>query len=52
MIEPDGGELTTDHHADDGIATATCLCALFVDYLQLARTQAGWRIVNVLWAPR
>ena len=37
---------------DDGIATATCLCALYVDYLQLVRTADGWKIVNVLWAPR
>ena len=28
----------TVHHVDDDIATATCLCALYVDYLQLART--------------
>jgi hypothetical protein len=42
----------TVHHVDDGIATATCLCALYVDYLQLARTAAGWKIVNVLWTPR
>jgi hypothetical protein len=42
----------TVHHVDDGIATATCLCALYVDYLQLARTADGWKIVNVLWAAR
>lgn len=43
--------ITVDH-VDDRIATATCVCALYVDYLQLARTSAGWQIVNVLWAPR
>src|SRR3954469_9392649 len=41
-------DVTVDHAAD-GIATATCLCALYVDYLQLARTADGWKIVNVLW---
>ena len=44
-------DITVDHVAD-GIATATCLCALYVDYLQLARTADGWKIVNVLWEPR
>jgi Putative lumazine-binding len=29
------------HDAYDGIANATCRCALYVDYLQLARTDAG-----------
>ena len=44
-------EITVDH-VDDGIATATCLCAIYDDYLQLAQTSEGWKIVNVLWAPR
>jgi hypothetical protein len=42
----------TINRVDDRIATATCLCALYVDYLQLAKTSEGWKIVNVLWAPR
>ena len=37
---------------DDGIANATVLSAPFVDYLQLARTDNGWKIVNVLWRRR
>lgn len=44
-------EITVDH-LNGTIAVATCVCALYVDYLQLARTSGGWRIVNVLWAPR
>lgn len=49
---PDRGiEITVDHVGDE-IAAATCRCALYVDYLQLARTPAGWRIVNILWARR
>jgi hypothetical protein len=44
-------EITVDH-IDDRIATATCVCAVYVDYLQLARTPEAWKIVNVLWAPR
>ena len=42
----------TVNRVDDRIETATCLCAIYVDYLQLARTSEGWKIVNVLWAPR
>ncbi len=40
----------TVHQVDDGLATATCLCALYVDHLQLAKTADGWKIVNILWA--
>ncbi len=39
-------------HVGGDIATSTCLCALYVDYGQLARTSEGWKIVNVLWVPR
>lgn len=46
-----GIEITVDH-VDDRIATATCMSALYVDYLQLVRTPEAWKIVNVLWAPR
>jgi hypothetical protein len=31
------------------IATATVTSAVYVDYLQLARTREGWNIANVLW---
>ena len=44
-------EITVEH-VGDGIANATALSAPFVDYLQLARTDDGWKIVNVLWQPR
>lgn len=33
----------------DDIATAGAMSALFYDYLQLARIDGRWRIVNVLW---
>jgi hypothetical protein len=44
-------EITVEH-VHEGIANVTCLCAVYVDYLQVAVTQDGWKIVNVLWAPR
>jgi hypothetical protein len=31
------------------IATVTAGSAVYVDYLHLARTDEGWRIVNALW---
>ena len=33
----------------EDIATVTVTSAVYVDYLQLARTSEGWKIVNVLW---
>ena len=42
----------TVEHVGEGIASATVLSAPFVDYLQLARTDDGWKIVNVLWRLR
>jgi hypothetical protein len=33
----------------EDIATVTVTSAIYVDYLQLARTRDGWKIVNVLW---
>jgi hypothetical protein len=42
----------TVHDVHDDIAAATCRCALYVDYLQLVRTDRGWEIADVLWAPR
>ena len=44
-------EITVEH-VDEGVANATVLSAPFVDYLQLARTDDGWKIVNVLWRLR
>jgi Putative lumazine-binding len=41
-------EIRVDHVYKD-IATATVTSAIYVDYLQLARTSEGWKIVNVLW---
>jgi hypothetical protein len=41
-------EIRIDHVYKD-IATATVTSAVYVDYLQLARTREGWKIVNVLW---
>lgn len=38
-----------DRH--DGIATAVVRSAVYREYLQLVRTEEGWRIVNALWAP-
>jgi Putative lumazine-binding len=32
-----------------GIANVTVRSAVYVEYLQLARTRDGWRIVNTLW---
>jgi hypothetical protein len=49
--EQRGIEVTVEH-VDDGIANATVLSDPFVDYLQLARTEEGWKIVNVLWRRR
>jgi ketosteroid isomerase-like protein len=31
------------------IASVTAYSAVYVDYLQLARTREGWKIVNALW---
>jgi hypothetical protein len=40
------------HDISDGISGATVRCALYVDLLQLLKTQEGWRIVNVAWRDR
>ena len=42
-------EVHVDHVFGD-IATVTTTSAVYVDYLQLARTREGWKIVNALWA--
>jgi len=41
-------QIHVDHVCED-IATVTVTSAIYVDYLQLARTRDGWKIVNVLW---
>lgn len=41
-------QIHVDHVYGD-IATVTATSAIYVDYLQLARTHDGWKIVNVLW---
>jgi hypothetical protein len=47
-----GGDRRIGISVDDvhgGIASVTAHSAVYVDYLQLARTREGWKIVNVLW---
>jgi len=34
----------------DSIANATVRSAVYREYVQLARTPEGWKIVNTLWA--
>jgi putative lumazine-binding protein len=36
-------------HVYGRIASVTVRSAVYVEYLQLVRTRAGWRIVNALW---
>lgn len=38
-------------HIHGSIATATVTSAVYVDYLQLVRTDGEWQVLNVLWAP-
>lgn len=40
------------NHIDGVLATAVVRCHLYVDYLQLVRTDTGWRILNVIWRRR
>jgi Putative lumazine-binding len=47
-----GGDRRIQISVDDvhgGIASVTAHSAVYVDYLHLARTRAGWKIVNALW---
>lgn len=37
------------HDVHHGIACVTARSAVYREYLQLARTADGWRIVNILW---
>ena len=49
----DGSDPQIEIRIDDvhgAIATVSARSAVYVDYLHLARTQAGWKIVNALWA--
>ena len=41
-------EVTVDH-VSDTIATARALSPEYLDYLQLVKTPAGWKIANVLF---
>ena len=48
-------DLTIEVRVDDfyeQIATATVYSAVYVEYLQLAQTPEGWRIVNTLYMRR
>lgn len=33
------------------IANVTCISTEYVDYLHLARTEKGWKILNAVWEP-
>ena len=37
-------------HLHGTIANATVRSAVYVEYLQLAHTRQGWKIVNAMWA--
>ena len=37
------------HDVADDIATATVRSAVYHEYVHLARTDEGWKIVNALW---
>ncbi len=39
------------HDVHGTIANATVRSAVYREYLQLARTPDGWKIVNTLWEP-
>lgn len=50
--ESTGGDRRIEISVDavhGGIASVTAHSAVYIDYLQLARTREGWKIVNVLW---
>ncbi|MDX6476415.1 MAG: hypothetical protein QOH95_1926 [Gaiellaceae bacterium] len=50
----DPGERGIEVRVDDvhgSIANATVRSAVYREYVQLARTSEGWKIVNTLWAP-
>lgn len=36
---------------DRNIASARCVSGDYYDYLHLVKTDEGWKIMNVLWAP-
>ena len=50
----DPGDRQIDVTVDDihtSIASATVRSAVYREYVHLARTADGWKIVNTLWAP-
>jgi hypothetical protein len=44
-------EVTVDH-VYETIANVTVMSVPYAEYVQLARTQDGWKIVNTLWQRR
>jgi Putative lumazine-binding len=53
--ESDGADRRLDIAVDDvyrDIASVTVRAAVYHEYIQLARTPEGWKIVNVLWQQR
>jgi hypothetical protein len=51
--DPDerGLEVTVEH-VYETIANVTVMSVPYAEYVQLARTQDGWKIVNTLWQRR
>jgi Putative lumazine-binding len=44
-------EVTVDH-VYETIANVTVMSVPYAEYVQLARTQDGWKIINTLWQRR
>ena len=50
----DGADRRVDVRVEDlhgDVANVTVESAVYREYVQLARTGAGWKIVNTLWPP-
>jgi ketosteroid isomerase-like protein len=53
--KPDGADRALDIEVEDvyeKIACVTVRSAVYHEYVQLVRTQAGWKIANALWQLR
>jgi ketosteroid isomerase-like protein len=53
--KPDGADRTLDIEVEDvyeDIACVTVRSAVYHEYVQLVRTQDGWKIANALWQLR
>ena len=51
-LEPEERNIEVEiFDAREGIASAKVVSSKYYDYLQLARIDGRWKIVNVLWAP-